>query len=315
MLFGNASKWGSRCQMMTSKSDSTKTFYFACYLPSIGYPLPASSLTRSQLEKVQCKAMSIIVPRCGFNRNTKKEILFGPLSLGGANFRHLYIEQGIGQVTTFLKHVRSQSKTGKLFQIALSWFQLAVGVSFPILENTRQALPHLESRWLASLRIFLASQNASIHLLDPYIPHLQRIHDAYIMDAILQSNQFSPAQIRHLNYCRLYLQAVTISDITDVAGRSLDKSKLHGKPSLMSSTTTLLHVHQEWPSDTEWTLWRKANLQWSDSLGNLHQPLGPWLMPIQQQRNQHFAYKLPTKMIVIRTTDTFLVCQPRGHND
>ena len=135
------------------------------------------------------------------------------------------------------------------------------------------------------------------------------------MDAILQSNQFSPAQIRHLNYCRLYLQAVTISDLTDVAGRSLDKSKLHGEPSLMSSTTTLLHVHQERPSETEWTLWRKANLQWSDPSGNLHQPLGPWLIPIQQQRNQHFAYKLPTKMIVTRTTDSFLVCQPRGHND
>jgi hypothetical protein len=145
------------------------TFYFACYLPS-GYPLPASSLTLFQLEKVQRKAMSIIVPRCGYNRNTKKKILFGPLSLGGANFRHLYIEQGIGQVTTFLKHVRSQSTTGKQFQIALSWFQLAVGVSFPILENTRPALPHLESRWLASLRIFLASQNAAIHLQVPYIP-------------------------------------------------------------------------------------------------------------------------------------------------
>jgi hypothetical protein len=48
------------------------TFYFACYLPSITYPLPCSSLTQKQLAKVQSKAMSIIVPRCGFNRHTKK---------------------------------------------------------------------------------------------------------------------------------------------------------------------------------------------------------------------------------------------------
>jgi hypothetical protein len=148
-----------------------------------------------------------------------------------------------------------------------------------------------------------------MHLLDCYLHSpLQRIHNAYLMDAILQSNQFSPVQIRLLNYCRLQAlpSAVTISDITDVSGSSLDQSKLHGRPSLMSSTTTLLHVNQDRPSMAKWTLWRKANLLWSDSSGNLHQPLGLWLMPIQQQRNQHIAYKLPTKMIVY---------QPRGHND
>jgi hypothetical protein len=41
-------------------------------------------------------------------------------------------------------------------------------------------------------------------------------------------------------------------------------------------------------------------------------------MPIQQQqRNQHFAYVLPNKMIAICTTaSNFLVCQPHGgYND
>jgi hypothetical protein len=143
------------------------TFYFACYLPSIGFKVPASSSTRSQFKKLQSK-------------KDNEEILLGPNSLGGANFYHLYIEQGIGQFTTFLKRVRSQSTTGKLFQIALSWFQLAVGVSFPISEI--HVFPHLVSWWLASLHIFLASQNAFIH------PPLQGMHDEHIVDAILQSN-------------------------------------------------------------------------------------------------------------------------------
>lgn len=42
--------------------------------------------------------MSIIIPRCGFNRNTKQEVLYGPIELGGTNFRHLYVEQGVGQI-------------------------------------------------------------------------------------------------------------------------------------------------------------------------------------------------------------------------
>lgn len=45
----------------------------------------------------QRRVMSIIIPRCGFNCNTKREVLYGPIELGGA-IRHLYVEQGVGQI-------------------------------------------------------------------------------------------------------------------------------------------------------------------------------------------------------------------------
>jgi hypothetical protein len=77
------------------------TYYSACYLPSVTYPLTASALTTKQLTKIQTKAMTIIVPRCGYNRHTHRVIIYGPQCLGGAGFRHLAIEQGILQVTTF----------------------------------------------------------------------------------------------------------------------------------------------------------------------------------------------------------------------
>jgi hypothetical protein len=64
---------------LSAKSDSTTeflwkcqlspveawTFYFACFLPSIGYPLSCSSLTYAQLDRVQRKAMSIILSEIG----------------------------------------------------------------------------------------------------------------------------------------------------------------------------------------------------------------------------------------------------------
>ena len=48
------------------------TYYYASYLPAVTYPLAASSMTEKQLENVQRKALSIIVARCGYNRNTKR---------------------------------------------------------------------------------------------------------------------------------------------------------------------------------------------------------------------------------------------------
>ena len=124
------------------------TYYYACYLPSIGYPLACSSLTRKQLKRIQCTAMQIIVARCGYNRNTKKEILYGPMSYGGANFRHLHMQQGVGQITTFMRHWRQPTTIpGKLLRCAVAWTQMTAGTSYSIFQQVHEKLPHLESNW------------------------------------------------------------------------------------------------------------------------------------------------------------------------
>jgi hypothetical protein len=58
------------------------------------------------------------------------------------------------------------------------------------------------------------------------------------MDMIMESKQFTKVKIR-LNYCRLYLHAATVSDITeDANGKDLDLSKRQGEWLFQSSTTT-----------------------------------------------------------------------------
>jgi hypothetical protein len=176
---------------------------------------------------------------------------------------------------------RPQSIAGKLLRVAMSWFQQQVGTSTPILEDVHTLLPHLESKWIASLRTFLSSIEASIRLDNAFIKPLQRTHDFYIMDAIIAAKMFTQAEIRRLNYCRLYLHALTASDLTDTTGRSLDTSKLHGNPSRMSSTTIGDVIYQERPADLEWKLWKKANRLWSHYDNTMVQPVGMWLQHCQ----------------------------------
>ena len=54
------------------------TYYFACYLPSIGYPHPGSYFSREELSTIQRQAMSIIIGQCGYNRHMKRDIIYGP---------------------------------------------------------------------------------------------------------------------------------------------------------------------------------------------------------------------------------------------
>jgi exonuclease III len=288
------------------------TFYYACYLPSVGYPLACSSMTRNQLDTIQRKAMSIIIPRCGFNRKTKKEILYGPLALGGASFRPLWVQQGIGQVTLFLRQWRKDSQSGRLSRIALAWFQVQSGVSFQLLEKPTIPVPQLESKWISSMREFLAAINAKIVIADFVPPILQRLHDFVIMEVIQDSGKFTPAEIRRLNYCRLYLNAETVSDLTIVAGTHLDPSKLAGQWSLQSSKFHGNAIYQERPEGNAWTLWRKANKLWSNGQGELTQPLGDWVInSIHKHRLRQFSY-CAHNYLWVRTESGYVVCEPEG---
>jgi hypothetical protein len=234
--------------------------------------------------------MSIIIPRCGFNRNTHRSIIYGPHGLGGANFRHLYVEQGVQQVSYFLRQWRLQSAVGKMFKCVLAWLQVSVGVSYAVLEHPSRELPHCEALWMSSMRACLSNTDSSIQLDDPGVPPRQREGDVYIMDLIIAANHYSNAEIRKLNYCRLFVDAITVADLATPCGTRLDMEKAQGRPGQYSSRSSHLAIHQATPSATEWRLWRRALLIWSDINGLLRQPLGKWVLPLQQHRQRHYAY-------------------------
>jgi hypothetical protein len=104
---------------------------------------------------------SSIIAKCGYNCNTKRAIIYGPLEYGGGNFRRLHDQQGIGQVHLFMQHWRTKTTAGKLLRCAVEWAQYCIGTSIPFLEDvTTNLLPHFESKWLKSLREYLAHINA-----------------------------------------------------------------------------------------------------------------------------------------------------------
>ena len=261
------------------------TYYFAIYLPSVGYPLPNCHFTKHELDRIQRKFMSVIIAKCGFNRKTKREILYGPAHLGGANFRSLYSVQGVGQVTTLVKFWRSPSQAGQLLRIAVAWAQYAAGISTPIFEDTSSSLPHVEAKWITSLRAYLQHVGGTVELDNTYVTKHEREHDWHIMDAILQSGQFAPAAIQQLNYCRLYLQATTLSDIANAEGNYMDPHLVNGRLNHYASSIQKWHkVNQSRPAEEHWKLWQEATKLWSTTDGKLHQPLGKWLVPPSQQR-------------------------------
>ena len=281
------------------------TYYFSMYLTSPGYPLPLSHFSPSELHKLETKSLPAIIAKCGFNRNSSRDVLYGPVRFNGGGFRPFRTEQGVGQIQYILKHWTSALPPGKAQRIAVAWSQVNVGVSWSIFHDVATPLPHFEAQWLRVLRNFLHSIDGKLRFDNDYVPKPQRYNDSFIMDHVLASGQFTPKEIRQVNYSRLYLQAITVSDITRADGTTLFEGIQKGNISTECSRTVWHTTYQTKPSVATWKVWDRA-LKLFSTNNVLHLSLRHWLLPPDAQRRSWPAYYDPsTDQLVLVTAGVY----------
>jgi hypothetical protein len=64
------------------------------------------------------------------------------------------------------------------------------------------------------------------------------------MDQIIKSKEFLPVDIKQINYCPVYLQITTVSDMWLADGVTLNTGIAYGKRFHLSSKLLWLHFHQ-----------------------------------------------------------------------
>lgn len=102
----------------------------------------------------------------------------------------------------------------------------------------------------------------------------------------------------------MYIGAITLADLTNPNGKTLNNAKLHGHISRLGNVTRWLKIRQDRPSEPQWRIWRKANLLWSTKKGRCHQPLGKWLRTNDERRIMCATYANGNQ-VVIRMNDEF----------
>jgi hypothetical protein len=195
--------------------------YHAVYCASLKFVLPQCFFPPRVLDQAEAKTLPIILAKQGFNRHTAKPIRFCPKSYGGCGMIPWKVLQGEGQITLFIKHWRTDTIISKMLRMTLAWAQWIAGTSSPILQSPKTPLPHLEARWIASLRQSLTDANMHVTIHDPFIVQPERLGDVHLMDWILNSKRYDNKQIRILNCCRIFLHITTISELTDASGKMI----------------------------------------------------------------------------------------------
>jgi hypothetical protein len=273
--------------IITSNLSSWETFiaYRYCWIPSVTYLLPTTTMSDADLHSIQTQATGSFLLKMGFNRKYPRVVCFGPLEFGGLTFRDLFTEQGILRIKSLMEHIYHNTETGQMILIALQSLQMEAGISAHLLTDPTPHLVYIEPCWISAIRSFMASHQLSMEFKNSWNFRLARNNDLFLMDHFRLDGRWSDTDMCNLNAVRLYLQVATLSDVSTADGRRLDQEALQAIPSSTRSSP-LQWIRQPNITNTQRLLWTVALHTLLDHHHCLIKPLGPW----HSEPNQHWAY-------------------------
>jgi hypothetical protein len=109
-----------------------------------------------------------------------------------------------------------------------------------------------------------------------HIQPLKRHGDRYLMEIAMATPGLSPSHIKMINYCCLFLQVLTLSNICNAEGTKLVECISKGNRNGKQSYSILEEPLQERPNEVPWGIWGRFLQQICYNKYWLMRPLGPW---------------------------------------
>jgi hypothetical protein len=176
--------------------------YMMMWKPKVGYPLPATSFTRSEcITRINGPCEANFMARIGINRHFPKVVAHAPCSMGGLGLFNTYVEQGLAHVKWFVGIMKSSTcQIRPLLLTNLALTQIEAGVSTPILKQSQQRKKHicryLTPTWITYLLGFLAEYGIDINVegVHPISGSKDWTGDSFIMERTTHRSQriYSP---------------------------------------------------------------------------------------------------------------------------
>ena len=282
--------------------DTARTGYSVIVCPKLEFPLAVTEFTQDQCDMISSPILRVFLPKMGYNRNMPREVVYGPVEMGGLGLHDFYIEQGIRQISALVGHLRQNSETGRMMRIELEWCQIQAGTSEALLLHPQSDIDYVETCWIMSIRDFLRTYRLRLEFTEASRQQPQCEQDCFIMDSLREHGQFSATEMQQLNACRMYLQVSRLSDIVTGDGRHILREVLVG-----SDTKHHLSSNR-WPRQGRpikewWNLWRRA-LQRVFSIDGVSRtirtPLGLWHHSINQSEWSTLVTTTPSLTAYVR---------------
>ena len=242
------------------------------------YPLPATNLTHEELQDVSDELYRTSLPKCGIIRKFPIRFRTIPHQFFGLGLPDFYAEMQISKIKEFLRHCMTNTVLGQQIRMCLETMQMEAGVKRLILNYNFNKFSELVTPgWMTHMWHFTSGNGYSFQGWDNDLEP-QRKNDKFIMEEIMKKG-YSKKKLIRLNKCRLYLQVITLADISNGDGDKIAKNFLDGKRD-PSRRSRFKRIDQKRPTYNAWYEWSevlKSTFCITDNGDSIHQHLGPWL--------------------------------------
>ncbi|CAJ1947633.1 unnamed protein product [Cylindrotheca closterium] len=231
--------------------------------------------SQQEWDRLLSPVLRTALPKAGI---CPRAMVYAPIALQGVGVPHPYGLQVIKHLDMLLRHPANKTKTPDAFlEAVLQAHQLETGTSYSLFQQVYANTSILASGTWAK-RTWSELDSLSIHL-EFDSPSLRPIRqgDQLLVDLFIDS-LVDQLTLKWLNWCQIFLHAVTLSDIVNAEGTAIT---LKARKGLRADSFS---DQYQWPrtarpSNPWWTAWQQwisTHLTGHSNRRRLSSPLGPW---------------------------------------
>jgi hypothetical protein len=230
--------------------------YSSNCLSAVLYSLTSVDLTQKQLETLQKIIIGPFIQKCGYERCFPRDVVYGPMKLGGLNMHHIYVETNCRKIETLITHINADTELGRLFICTLKWYQMTLGLMKGIFEGAKVE-KYMTKDWFTELAKFLEQIQCEIRIKKLWKPSLLRVNDYPLMDEI-DKYEVSPLEKQIFNNWRIYFRVTTMAQVCNNTGDYIQLEYLNYHSAMAQSRQR----HEKWPNQnspsiTKFGIWRR----------------------------------------------------------
>jgi hypothetical protein len=157
------------------------------------------------------------LPACGICRFFPRDIVYVPTKFQGLGLKNIYITMGHLRIDLIASEGNANSTTGGLVRTSIEATKLELGLSSSVFESDFKKFGKLATEcWITHSWKFMEEFNITMIEDTPPLA-LRRVGDKFIIESF-NRHRFKGKQLVRLNRCRLFLQVMTLADISTEDG-------------------------------------------------------------------------------------------------
>ena len=281
VMRGITTSWAEKARTgYMSKTDAWQAITMTV-MKKLEYPLIALTLTEQECNKIMAPALAIGLGKAGICQKISRKVLYGTRELQGMGLHNLFTTMGICQIQALLNHTWEKTLTGNLLMTSLESLKLEIGITGSVFTRSHDLFGHLATdSWIANLWKFCWTNKITIEDKCAEVDVL-RVRDRMLNEWFAETRKsgiITNNDWKRANICRIYLQIMSLGEITTGDGKWITTGIWEGKRK-EENIHDIDWPEQGEPSAVDWAAWRRvltATFCSGEDI-RLTVPLGMWL--------------------------------------